>query len=521
MITSASAKPVPFSLPASKAAQRRQWLVFFSIILLTLLARLPFIHFIDDDEAFYSLVAQRWLQGAWPYAESFDVKPPLLFAIFTAAQSLFGASLATIKGLEIVFTIWGAVALQKLIERRGAYNVSLWAGGLFPLLSLAQAGTNSANALLLSPFIISAFSAMSEAAGGTHRPSRQIFLAGLWIGLAGMVKQTALFEAVGLVGFALWYFRHRRPVQVLLLFSAGAALPVLSFGLFFAAAGHFRDAFRAVVIGAVTRGGLKISIADDSGLFWIVHFILLISPLAILLMAAMVAVARREVIGRTFPRPLFWLTVIWVVSAAVGCIAGQSALRYYGSNLIAPLLILSGACILSVAPAKAWPRTVAIAGATLATLACVVFVERQGLGLGRQAPGDDYSAARVTAAELERLGYSTSDSLLVPDRGLYVYLETGTVPRGRYFHPMHLTCDFPTPERSPLVSALAARPRFVVMSDPFRHLNCENPRYRALLDATLKADYRLAGVATGRWSRSLIYEIRPVSTNRHPDQHAQ
>lgn len=137
MTVSTTASPVSFRMLTPEKVQVRQWLICLSIALLTLAVRLPFLHFIDDDEAFYSLVAQRWLHGDWPYTASFDVKPPLLFGIFALAQAVFGESLATIKGVEIVFTIWGAIALQRLLQRQGAHNVSLWAGAVSGLVPCA------------------------------------------------------------------------------------------------------------------------------------------------------------------------------------------------------------------------------------------------------------------------------------------------------------------------------------------------------------------------------------------------
>jgi len=70
--------------------------------------RLPFAHVIHDDEAFYSTVAARWLRGDLPYVPSFDIKAPGLFALFAAVQTVFGASLVTVKGLELAFTVLGA-----------------------------------------------------------------------------------------------------------------------------------------------------------------------------------------------------------------------------------------------------------------------------------------------------------------------------------------------------------------------------------------------------------------------------
>ena len=512
MTLSLTAKPIPFRLPDSDT-RARQWMIGISIVLLTLVVRLPFAHVVDDDEAFYSLVAERWLHGVWPYAGSFDVKPPLLFAIFAAAQAIFGTSLATIKGLEIVFVIWGAVALQRLIARqtawRDAYAVSLWAGGLFPFLSLAQGGVMAANALLLSPFVISAVSAMSVAASGTigeaKSPMRQVFLAGLWIGLAGMVKQTAVFEALGLAGFALWRLRARNPAAVLLVFAAGAALPALGFALCFAAIGQFGSLWQAAVASAMGRAGMRIS--GGPPVFWLLKFTVMTSPLVGLIGTTIGAGLRRHLIWRTFPAPLFGLAVIWALCASAGCIAGQSDLSYYGIALIAPLLILSGTFVISVAPPAGARRYLTILGFAVMVLGGAAWIERDTFG-GGLAAGDDYAAAHATAIEMKRLGWQPSDDLATPQRGLFTFVELGTTPRSRYFHAMQLMCHFPTPDPHPLFGVLAARPKFILMPDPGIWGACEDIGYYKRLDATLKTDYVLAGSGTGRWSRYLIYELR-------------
>lgn len=61
----------------------------------TILVRLPFAANAGVDEAFYLVVARQWLEGQPPYAGSFDVKPPLLFA------AAFGAVFATAFGLYL------------------------------------------------------------------------------------------------------------------------------------------------------------------------------------------------------------------------------------------------------------------------------------------------------------------------------------------------------------------------------------------------------------------------------------
>jgi hypothetical protein len=50
--------------------------------------RAPFNSNVGVDEAFYLVIGRQRLQGSPPYAGSFDVKPPLLFALMAAAEWL-------------------------------------------------------------------------------------------------------------------------------------------------------------------------------------------------------------------------------------------------------------------------------------------------------------------------------------------------------------------------------------------------------------------------------------------------
>jgi len=68
---------------------------------LAVLVRLPFLSDAGADEAFYLVIGRQWLDGMPPYAHSFDVKPPLLFALMAAAEAVFGPSLIAAKALTM------------------------------------------------------------------------------------------------------------------------------------------------------------------------------------------------------------------------------------------------------------------------------------------------------------------------------------------------------------------------------------------------------------------------------------
>jgi hypothetical protein len=105
------------------------------------------------------------------------------------------------------------------------------------------------------------------------------------------------------------------------------------------------------------------------------------------------------------------------------------------------------------------------------------------------------------------LGLAPQDRLLVLNRGLDVYAETGARPPLPYFHPTHLLGLFHTPSPDPLGVSLASNPRFIVIANPnVRHVTELASRYDRVL-AYVAAHYRSAAVITGAADSFTIYEF--------------
>jgi hypothetical protein len=108
---------------------------------------------------------------------------------------------------------------------------------------------------------------------------------------------------------------------------------------------------------------------------------------------------------------------------------------------------------------------------------------------------------------LYAFGGVVSGRLLVMNRGLPLYLETGLRPPVPVFHPTHLLAVFPTPIADPLGTALAARPRFIVMADASTRLQAELPERYAEAEAYLGQNYRLAARISGVKDSLNLYEL--------------
>ncbi|MFT4074435.1 MAG: glycosyltransferase family 39 protein [Asticcacaulis sp.] len=512
----APALPLSKYLPAWRLpAGVRACLPFVFLLAWTCVVRLPFAGQSDEDEFFYAVVGARWLHGFVPYTASFDIKPPGLFAIFALVEAVFGHSLAMIKGLETVFTALGAFTLYRLMNRHVSQMSALWAAGLYPVYSLTLSGVSAVNMLIQLPFFIMAFEAALSAVRCQReaRPALSaIFLAGLWVGGAGMIKQTALFEAVAICGLLLIYMPPRRWPVVGTIFALGAALPALGFDLYFLVTGHFQDMFDSVIRLAMARTSSDVVAGyGEKYSFYLTPFgaalngLFLSVSLIVLWAGALLAVLRRGRFKGLVPDAVMSAAGLWLLAALIEVVAGRALCSYYMLSFVPPLLVLAAITIahgLDIPDARktwVWPII------ACAAIVLPVAIERDTL-FNPKAHLTDYQGTQAVARQLQAIGLQPQDRVLVLNRGYNIYLETGAQPPTRYFHSTHFMTAFHTPSADALGENLAARPRFIIVANPdLRALDESAARYdQALIE--VRQHYSLAGQVSGQCDSFRIYE---------------
>lgn len=485
-------------------AARRPLLTAAGLLLLwTLLIRLPFLHVIHDDEAFYAVVAQRWLQGDLPYVASYDVKAPGVFAVLAAVQALFGAHLLVIKAVEIAFTAWGALALYRLLRPDAGQTCALISAGFYPLYSLLMLGVASPSLLIEAAFTLEAF-ALALKADRAQGRQHLVFMAlsGLMMGCAVMTKQTAAFTALGLFGWLVW--RRREPAPLILFCAAGLA-PALGFALYFLAFRHLHDAFDAVVVNALDRSQTNMSAPSSLGaLRRVAQFPAFFKPILAISAGTLLALLRLPRLKAAVGAALTALLVLWSLSAALSILICRSPEIWYGFVLIPPFLALAAIVLCHGVAFRATQRA-AWLGAYLSVAAAQPFLMPHAV----TTPGPaDYPGSVQAAQVLRAAGLKPGDNLLAAGRGHYAYLMTGALPKARYFNAMHLMCAFPTPDADPLTAAFATHPDFVLASDPRIYISCQLPARAAELRTELAAHYVAVGHARGDWDSFTIYRRR-------------
>jgi hypothetical protein len=508
---------------ARKASPAAAWperalaavLPFALILLWSAAVRLPFYGSANGDEFFFSVVAGEWLQGGLPYVDAFDIKPPGVFFIYAIAQGVFGVSYATIKGLEIVAVAAGAWVLFGMLRSAGLGRMAVWAAALYPVYTLAFGGTAAVNMLLQLPFVVAGFAAVVAATNDDATLSRRLtgaFLAGLAIGSAGMIKQTAIFEATAAFAMLGVYGRGSR-LKMLALFVVGAALPALAFSAYFLAVGHFHEMFDAVIVLALQRLDPAVVAAYGPALGFyltlpgaLVNSILRSLPVIFLWGGAIFALLRLDLVRASVPARLLVIATVWLVASLASAVFGRLLCDYYLLGIVPPLLILAGAFFchgLHMPPAR---RNIAF-GVSIAVAAVTLMGTQHRELFGRDPLLVDRVLTAKTVAAFHDLGFKTGDSLLVLNRGLELFTALGARPPSPYFHTTHLISAFQTPSADPLGDALATHPRFIVLADPaIRHIS-ELPDHMKRARDYLATHYRPAAVVHGAWDSFTIYEF--------------
>jgi 4-amino-4-deoxy-L-arabinose transferase-like glycosyltransferase len=463
------------------------------------LVRLPFLFNSGLDEAFYLVVGRQWLEGMPPYAHSFDVKPPLLFALMAGAEAAFGPSLLAAKALAMASVAATACALLLFGRRFLSERAGVSAALLYIVSSLSLGGTFSPAELMMAPFTAFGLLLGASAVFAQRWPSVWcLFAAGLCLGAGASVKQTAIFEAAPLAAFLFFTRPWTDGLKAAVLFAAGCLVVPLGFALYFLAEGHFGAFFADVVVAASERARVPPVHLRQTVSGLLIGLMLL---LPIIILAAAAYVFPREPKSSALP-----FLAAWTAAALAGVLAARAVLVIYFLPLLPPLCLTAAAFLDHCGHrSQGRLRPFMAAAAISAAAAYSAFFTAPLFFSGR----DNLASANKAAAVMQKAGLSGHDRILVADRDLIVYLAAGANPPAEVFHPLHLLCGFPLPgAANALADSLKSRPAFIVAADPLYKRPCELPESREILDSALVRDYcqlgRFGNTLTGAEPGSLV-----------------
>ncbi len=308
-------------------------LSFFAALLSwTSAVRAPFLSLERSDDAFFLEVAHLWTRGVLPYVGAFDIKPPGFFAILVAAEALLGPTLRAINAASIFADAVAATALYYIGRRMGSSALGLFAALLYPFLS--ETVTNNAAYAPLAAFTTLGFLAALSPLPIEKRSA----LAGLAIGAAFTIKQTAAFEGLALIVILMQAPEAAaRRIGVGLAFVVAGAMPSLGFLIYFAAHGAAGAMIADVVGAAMLRPASAIERVSfvDGVMRTIVY---LVRPIEPIFMLACLALMRRRAILAAAPDAALGAIGLWASATILSVWAQHALFRAYLAPMLAPSL---------------------------------------------------------------------------------------------------------------------------------------------------------------------------------------
>ena len=213
---------------------RRVYLFLPFILLLTLALRVPsfFEPLWYDDESISLAAAQAIRRGQLLYKDIYDNKPPLFYLLLAVRPSLLWA-----KSLATAFVLSTQVFIFALARCWFSGKEALAAALVFGVLSntpLFEGNILNGEILMIFPLVVGIWLGFSAPSEGSFL---RWFLAGLFFGLATLIKIPSIFDFLAFLIFVAFFWKREqagRSFGKLLLLGGGLGLPWFLAFLYFA-----------------------------------------------------------------------------------------------------------------------------------------------------------------------------------------------------------------------------------------------------------------------------------------------
>ena len=505
---------------------RGSWAGLAAVCVFALLLRFPVAGLpLERDEGEYAYIAQRWLQGALPYRDTFDQKPPAVHMMYVLIESFVGTTPAAIHWATQVYTL-GTLAVIFALGRHLSSPVTGVAAAAFAAFMTTDPSVlgNAANTetFMLLPLT----AALLAACYSIERDALAwAFASGACAAAALLFKQVALSNGLFSLLLLAWGARRRVASALLLLF--GGTCVLLPVCAYFAIHGAWAD-FVDATVGHNLRYASRLPLALYPQAFWIYFQPCLRAFWPILLLAgAQIGCWVLGLGGRTWndhpdpenlsldlrhqtpdTRDPSLLVLAWLGASFLGTASGGFFRSHYFIQSIPPVAMLAGMAVGSLQLRRSAAPLRVAARVALVCLPIALGMRASGW---YYLPGDaDVKARRIYAtnavAEAPAIGRfiaehsAADDTVFILGSEPHILYYANRKSASRYIFVYPLTGPFPDVRQRQQVALreiMDSKPRFIItVSEPGSFL-ADPAAPTDLTDALarlVKQSYRLAAV---------------------------
>jgi len=329
-------------------------ILLLPIIALTVLFRLPsYIPFTwKSDELDYLSAVQEIINGGVLYVSYGDIKPPLLFWLYTLACQIGGdINIFYIKTMGIVFSVITVITVFFLAKQLGGNRLAFVSGLLFATFSICARGEEmlaSNSELLMNAFIVPAYLFFFSF---LQNRSKYLLLTGASLFLAGafFINQKA---GINLVVFVLVLFfvavQHQNYRQffknssyLVLLF----LLPSMLFVSYYAAIGHLDEFYYWLVkMPSAYINSYDIATRFERIILRFEIFFAGYWALVIPFFCGIWVIIK----GQWYKQPLWLAVILYLIFSIIAVVVGAKMMERYFIQLLPAFFILSALGLLNI-----------------------------------------------------------------------------------------------------------------------------------------------------------------------------
>lgn len=500
----------PKGLPVLGTRQARSIAIAAFIVVVVVLIRSPYFGdpAADPDEQLYSLMGQAWLDGAMPYRDLWDRKPPGLFALFASMHWVGGSSPLAYQIPGVICTAASALMIYHLAKRIGTPTGALVVTLLFVLniprffMHLGQSET------FLTPILLLQLIGIRSALSSSDPPKVLRTLCGIMLlgGIALQIKYSVL-PFCGLLAVLATFRLHQMQIGMarvsawLCVFAFLGLLPTLLFAAYFAALGEFGTFFFANFISIFLRTQMYPQLVNYN----LISLATVIFPLAVY---AILSAATARKVWEHIDWTLFVLIISFTLVGALSLfMLGTPFVHYFGTTL--PFICIAAASFFSFHQSRKIFSALALALA----LWCTGFAEQQ-------VHSSSHKNAIATLTKAIGTYVPQDECLFIFDGPSILYAKSQRCIPTRYAFTPHLNSfhEQTALDLDPIAETariLAARPGVIVVPDTFNRLRYVDET-RAMVRSAIIEDYVLAetvGFYPGTLEMYLRADLAPAETD--------
>ena len=176
---------------------------------LGLILALPVLTYpLGRDQGMYANIAQAIRAGGLPFLDMWDIKPPAIYYIYAGGISLFGATPAGLRAIDLVATPFTLFALYHLTAALAGVRAARWAMLLFPVFYFTEtfASLTQSDSLVTLPMTWAVLCGLRavQSRAGTRQAMAWAFACGALCALVMWFKHYYAIFAAALALAHLW-----------------------------------------------------------------------------------------------------------------------------------------------------------------------------------------------------------------------------------------------------------------------------------------------------------------------------